>query len=253
MLIAIPQDRHHQTTRGIHCQANVDVVLVDQLALFHIDRGIDCRVLPQRQADRLHHKRKAVSFTLVLAYSAALSLRAAQVPSRRHRQSWSDAESSNAANHIGRDCFPHSRHLLAMNRAPVVPLSTDPPACRLAADFPPASTDRRHNILPKIRPDGTTSLKRATGQPQARGPVSEPLDRLARGRQALSASQLAPRRRWHRGWSRDGAGAAAAPVPRQVLLGRRSRSRGEMLLVLTAAAGVPLQVVPLSCSRISRK
>ena len=54
--IAVPQNWHHQPTRGVNRQTDVDVILVDQFALFHVNRSIHHRVLPQRQADRLHDK-----------------------------------------------------------------------------------------------------------------------------------------------------------------------------------------------------
>ena len=56
--VGVAERRHDQAAVGIDGDAQVDVVLVDDPLVLHVDRGVDHGVVAQRHGDGLDHKRQ---------------------------------------------------------------------------------------------------------------------------------------------------------------------------------------------------
>ena len=54
--IDVAQHGNHQAARRVDGDAQIDIVLVDDLAGFHVERSVQRRMLLERQRDGFHHE-----------------------------------------------------------------------------------------------------------------------------------------------------------------------------------------------------
>ncbi len=112
--------RHDQAPLGVHRYADIDIVFVENLAAFHVEAGVENRMMTQRVANALddeRHRRQTLrpaGRVLVLSahrvqFRDVRLIHVRHVRNVRHRP-----------HHLVRDGLANLTHALAANRSPLV-------------------------------------------------------------------------------------------------------------------------------------
>ncbi len=190
-LVDVAHDRHDQPALGVDGDPEIHVILVNDFAPFHVERGVEQRILLEGQGDRLHHEDERgeldVRAGVVGDAPFANSLEFGDVGVVEIRQM---RNREGRADHVGRDRLAHLGERLAADRPPGVAILRLGESAGGRRGVAGRMADGRDHVLAEDPPVGPRAARRGRVPRRVREPSGARRDRPARrgpppGRQPL--------------------------------------------------------------------